>query len=294
MDMLPAAGKPLAVPPTAYAAPVETLAAGTGGGPLPLAQGWQPPTVAPEGGWGALSAGAAAGAVAGNSVWHRTGAAGSQPGPTAQPSAGQDGAGWQPPRPDDLDQQGRAFQQHVGATAAWRQGRLGTGAGPGAAGQSQGSDAAAGGYPSAAVGLAEFPDTAQSSGQSTPSVGDKPMTPGSSYADASAAADAAKRYSQMAQQAAQRAEEFATSQSKGGPGSPGAGSPGAPGSPPGGGGGASGSSGGGPSAKFVSRSLTEIQVSLRRAWAAEGGMSLLLSLWTCYCGRPPAAVTPRV
>ena len=266
-------------PAAPYSAPVQTLAAGgLPGGALPLAQGWQPPAAGvPPGaaqpaqpGWqpGAPSGGDAAEGhysrvLSGGTVWHRPGEA-PAPGATAQPSAAAaappGGEGWQPPKPEDADQRGRAFQSHVGAAAAWRHTKL-HGASPAASGDGPAQE-----YPPPAGGLADLPGTAQSSGGSTPSVGDKPPTPASTYVDASAAAEAAKRYSQMAAQAAQRAEEFAAQQAARGPGGslgPGDGDSGSGGKP---GSGAPGGGGGG-GGHFVERSFTDIQ----RAYDAAPG-----------------------
>lgn len=288
-DMLPGA------PVAPYAAPVQTIAAAglSGQGPgqaLPLAQGWQPPAAgvppdaAPQAqpGWQPPPAGLPAGDAAaqehyarvlsGGTVWHRAGEVGS-PGATAQPSAADaakpGGQGWQPPKPEDFDQPGRAFQSHVGAAAAWRQTKL-HGPSPNTSGETPNLD-----YPPPAAGLADLPGTAQSSGGSTPSMSEKPPTPASTYVDATAAAEAAKQYSQLAAQAAQRAEQFAAAQAvrhggggSGGPSpgpSPGPGSPG-PGSGGAGGGGGAADKGKGPS-PFVERSFEEIQ----RAYDAAPG-----------------------
>ncbi len=286
-DMLPGA----TVAP--YAAPVQTIAAAGlpgPGQPLPLAQGWQPPAAgvppdaapATQPGWQPPPAGLPAPDAAaqehyarvlsGGTVWHRSGEVGS-PGATAQPSAADaakpGGQGWQPPKPEDFDQPGRAFQSHVGAAAAWRQTKL-HGPSPTNSGETPGLD-----YPPPAAGLADLPGTAQSSGGSTPSMSEKPPTPASTYVDASAAAEAAKQYSQLAAQAAQRAEQFAAAQvaRRGGGGgsdgpSPGPGSPG-----PGSGGGVGGGGSGGAADKgkgaspFVERSFEEIQ----RAYDAAPG-----------------------
>lgn len=281
-DMLPGA------PVAPYAAPVQTIAAAGlpgQGQQLPLAQGWQPPPagVPPDAvplaqpGWQPPPAGQPAGEAAaqehyarvlsGGTVWHRAGEVGS-PGATAQPSAAAaakpGGQGWQPPKPEDFDQPGRAFQSHVGAAAAWRQTKL-HGPSPTNSGEAPGLD-----YPPAAAGLADLPGTAQSSGGSTPSLSEKPPTPASTYVDASAAAEAAKQYSQLAAQAAQRAEQFAAAQAarRGGGGSGGPGSPGspAPGSGDGGGGGGVADKGKGAS-PYVERSFEEIQ----RAYDAAPG-----------------------
>jgi hypothetical protein len=284
LDMLPAAGKPLSVAP--YAVTLEPLPPGGAAVPQPppLAQGWQPPAgpapppppsaVQPAGwhppGKAAPGAGDAAGAAAaahmqrvlsgGSVVVRNSGSAGA-------PAAGA-GAGWAPPAPEDLNQAGRAFQNHVGSAAAWRKVRL-HGPSPSGSGSepSQGSSELP--YPppaTAAQGPADGGEGARSSGSSSTPVEDKPRTPSGSYEDANAAAEAARRYSEMAAAAALRAEEFAAGQAtgrggddgKGTPGSPGAGS----GSPGNGGGGGSGGGGG-----FVPRSLSAIQ----RAYDAAPG-----------------------
>lgn len=171
------------------------------------------------------------------------------PGMTDLPSAAADvptrkgQEGWQPPAPEDLNSKGRSFGRHVDATAAWRHTRQhGASGGSGGGSQASGSegpqqqqqpgggagaaDPWAGLQTGASPGLqhhpsdasvtgpplAAFPGTAASSGASTPTLGDKPFTPGTSYADALAAAAAAKHHSNLAQQAALRAEEFAAGQ----------------------------------------------------------------------------------
>jgi hypothetical protein len=163
-----------------------------------------------------------------------------------------------------MNRHGIAFQTHVGSTAAWRQNRLGlTPRGSGSASSSQElQQPAQGALPAAPApippssSMDQLPSgIEQSSGGSTPSVGDRPSTPSGSYADASAAADAAKRYSHMAQEAAQRAEEFAAIQPAG---SPAAAAPSGSSAPGDGAGGGDPSPGG---SRLVPRTVSEVQRS---------------------------------
>ncbi|KAL4458707.1 hypothetical protein ABPG75_013572 [Micractinium tetrahymenae] len=107
--------------------------------------------------------------------------------------------------------------------------------------------------------------TAPSSGGSTPSMSERH----GSYADATQAAEAARRYSAMAVQAAQRAEEFAASQAGVGPSRLGPGgvtsNPGSGAGSPRGGGSPDGGGTGGP--RFVQRSDSDI----RRSYDAAPG-----------------------
>lgn len=220
-----------------------------------------------------------------------------------------DGLGWQPPAPEDLNSKGLSFKKHVDSTANWRHHRVhGT---PAASGASSSAGAApaeddfvtfpqraelpgaggqphhdgpqqpalphAGSGPSVNGPLAPtgaswdrvLPGvgTAPSSGGSTPSMSERHA----SYADATQAAEAARRFSAMAAQAAQRAEEFAASQagarpSRLGPGAatsnPGSGT----GSPRDGSGdrgtpGGGSPNGGGGGQRFVQRSDSDIKRS---------------------------------
>ncbi|PSC71204.1 IST1-like protein [Micractinium conductrix] len=275
--------------PVVYATPepVHTLAAGGAvTGPPSLAQTWRPPAEAPpphpaaaaQAGWQGPGAGpptAPQRVLSGGSVVSRPGG-GAPPGLTAQPSAADVQAGsqgWAPPKPDDLDRAGKSFQRHVGATAAWRQTRL-----SGTSGSSSPDRAASGSGPWA--GLGGLPaGTAQSSGTSTPSVGDKPPTPGSSYTDASQAAEAARRYSHMAAEAAQRAEQFAAGQAgRGGSGHPGD-DDGQPGSSGGGGGG---------DGRYVSRTFSEV----KRAYDAAPGPPTKAEKTAGEAGPPSAPPAP--
>ncbi len=226
-------------------------------------------------------------------------------------AGGGDGLGWKPPAPEDFNSKGRSFKQHVDATANWRHHRVhGTPAASDASAsggvapaedefvtfpqRAELPDAGAGGQAPAAGGQQRPPGhaasgasvngplaptgaswdrilpgvgTAPSSGGSTPGMSERHA----SYADATQAAEAARRFSAMAAQAAQRAEEFAANQSGTGPSRLGPGatasSPGsAAGSPRDGGddggntGGGSPTSGSG-SQRFVQRSDSDIKRS---------------------------------
>jgi hypothetical protein len=309
LDMLPAAGKPLAV--QAYAVAADPLAPGGAGVPKnpPLAQGWMPPAGPPPppppsatqpAGWrppgaGPAAAGGAAGgeaaggpaATAAAAHYQRVLSGGSvvvrNVGAAPAPSGNSvDSSAWSPPPPEDMNRHGRAFQSHIGAAKAWRQVKL-HGVSPPASpdtsqagGQQFAQPAAAAAAAAAAVNVpppavaapdyGSVPSTGISSGSSTPPVGDKPFTPGSSYADASAAADAAKHYSELAHRAAQRAGEFAAGRraasqaqngEQAGQGEDAASSSGS--GDGGGGGGDGGGNVGGPS--YVPRSRDEVQAA---------------------------------
>ncbi|KAI3436025.1 hypothetical protein D9Q98_002082 [Chlorella vulgaris] len=309
LDMLPAAGKPLAV--QAYAVAADPLAPGGAGVPKnpPLAQGWMPPAGPPPppppsatqpAGWrppgaGPAAAGGAAGGEAAGGPAATAAAAhyqrmlsgasvvvrnvGAAPAPSGNSV---DSSAWSPPPPEDMNRHGRAFQSHIGAAKAWRQVKL-HGVSPPASpdtsqagGQQFAQPAAAAAAAAAAVDVpppavaapdyGSVPSTGISSGSSTPPVGDKPFTPGSSYADASAAADAAKHYSELAHRAAQRAGEFAAGRraaseaqngEQAGQGEDAASSSGS--GDGGGGGGDGGGNVGGPS--YVPRSRDEVQAA---------------------------------
>jgi hypothetical protein len=314
LDMLPGAGRP--APVAVY--PVETLAAGAAmqQQQLPLAQGFVPPPAgapptaaqrqpavetwrpdgmpAPKGAAPAPAPAAspaqqhAADVLTGGSVVVRPGLGDAS---AAAPPAAPDRAGWGAPKPEDMNRQGIAFQTHVGSAAAWRQNRLGlTPRGSGSGSSSQELQQPAQGPPPTAP--APIPPSSsmdqlpsgieQSSGGSTPSVGDRPSTPSGSYADASAAADAAKRYSHMAQEAAQRAEEFASIQPPG--------SSAATAAAPAGGTAHGGAAGGGDASpdgsRLVPRTVSEVQRSYD---AAPGPPSKAQAMAPGPPSAPPAA-----
>eukprot|EP00887_Chlorella_sp_A99_P006452 scaffold3.g6452.t1 len=210
LEMLPTAGKPLAVLPHAPPAADAWVGPGPPVGEPAAAASWQP-AAARAGGAAEAAAATHAADVLGTSVVIRPGA-GAAPAAPSSSSGGPLPPGWSPPPPQDGNAPGKAFHTHLASAGNWAQAKRAASEG-GAAG------AGSGGSPPPRAG-----DEGGLSECSSPSRTGGAVTPASSYQDAAAAAEAAKRYSDMAREAAEAAEQYARTSGRSGGGLSAAGS----------------------------------------------------------------------